>query len=207
MPRLDHLFVCTQPDPPEAQALRDLGFRVEFSREHPGQGTANRLLLFPDEYLELLYLADRTEAETNMVRLDRRIDWRETGASPFGIAMRGPRGEGPWVRYTLPGFPSGLWIDGRTLDDPRLPLVFVFDNPELTKGGPSTHGYPPSLFEHPCGADGILEARITGPGLASAPALPLPDNVGLAEGPPGMQLRLRGQVSPRGRVSSLLELA
>lgn len=206
MPRLDHLFVCTQPDPPEAQALRDLGFRVEFSREHPGQGTANRLLLFPDEYLELLFLADRAEAEANMVRLDRRVDWEQTGASPFGIAMRGPRGEGPWVSYTLPGFPSGLWIDGRTLDDPRLPLVFVFDNEELTKGGPSTHGYPPALLEHPCGADGIVEAVISGPGLSAAPWLPLPDNVRLEEGPVEMRLRLRGEGVPPGRVSPTLVL-
>jgi hypothetical protein len=196
MLQFDHVFVCVTPDPPEAETLRQLGFTVEFRRQHPGQGTENQLVLFPDHYLELLWLADRAEAEGNLVRLDRRVDWRTTGASPFGIALRGPKEgapEVPWTRYALDAFPVALWIDQRTLDDPQLPLVFVFDQPEAVEGGPKHGGYPRPFLEHACGATGIERVTVEGPGLGFAPDLPLPANVQLCEGPaPCMSMTLRG---------------
>ena len=60
-------------------------------RDHPGQGTANRCIFFENGYLELLWVADRgevTAAITRPTELDRRSRWRETAASPFGIALR-----------------------------------------------------------------------------------------------------------------------
>lgn len=210
MLQLDHLFVCTASDPPEAATLRKLGFTVEFERAHPGQGTRNLLLLMPRHYLELLFLDDREEAEGNLVRLDRRVDWRESGASPFGIALRGDKSAVvgvPWVHYTLPNFPAGLWIDGRTLDDPRLPLVFVFDRPDLVEGGPATQGYPPRLLTHDCGVTGIRKATVEGPGLGQAPPVPLPDDVVLAEAPqPRLVLALDSPTPVQADVGDLLAL-
>jgi hypothetical protein len=40
-------------------------------------------------YLELLHVGDHLEAARNRLRLDRRANWRTTGASPFGIGLRG----------------------------------------------------------------------------------------------------------------------
>jgi hypothetical protein len=211
MLQLDHLFVCVEPEPAEAETLRKLGFTVEFRREHPGQGTRNQLLLFAEHYLELLWLADRAEAEGNMVRLDRRVDWRKTGASPFGIAMRGPKDsapEVPWTLYELEGFPVNLWIDKRTLDDPRLPLVFVFDQPEAVAGGPQHGGYPRAFLEHACGATGIRLATVEGPGLGHAPDLPLPAQVQLREGPaPCLSMTLAGTQTVFGVAGELLRLS
>jgi len=206
---LDHVYVCTPPEPPEVDTLRKLGFTVEFSREHPGQGTRNRLLLLQDNFLELLFLADRSEAEANMLRLDRRIDWASTGASPFGIALRGHRGgvDAPWVRYALEGFPVGLWIDGRTIDDPSLPMVFVFDRPEDVPAGPRHGGYPKGLLEHATGSTRIESVVVHGPGMGRAPELPLPDTVTLRDAEAWtMQLELDGTLE-HTKVGPLLEVA
>ena len=205
---LDHAFVCTTPEPPELDALRELGFTVEFSREHPGQGTRNRLLLLQDNYLELLWLADRAEAEANMVRLDRRVDWAKTGACPFGIALRGSRAgtDVPWVRYTLEAFPITVWLDGRTLDEPSLPLVFALDRPEDIPAGPRHGGYPKAFLEHSCGSTRIESVTLYGPGLGRAPALALPDNVRLREAEAfRMKLEVDGRIA-RTNVGPLIEL-
>lgn len=204
---LDHVYVCTSPEPPEVEALRGLGFTVEFSRDHPGQGTRNRLLLLQDNYLELLFLADRREAENNMLRLDRRVDWAKTGASPFGVALRGSRQsvDAPWVQYSLEGFPIDLWIDGRTLDDPSLPMVFVFDRPDDVPAGPRHGGYPKALLEHATASTRIESVTLCGPGL-EAVALPLPPNVRLRNADaPDMRLGLDGK-APTTRIGPLLEL-
>lgn len=206
---LDHIFVCTAPDGPTAR-LRELGLTARFEREHPGQGTRNRLVLFGPNYLEILWLADREEAEGNLVRLDRRVDWRRTGASPFGIALRGRKDDAPevpWVHYQLAGFPVGLWIDGRTLDDPSLPLVFVFDRPADVPAGPARGGYPSALLRHGCGATAIASATVEGPGLHQAPALPLPDAVHLADAPqPRLTLALDGTSLPMTDADPILRL-
>ncbi len=191
--------------------MREIGFCVKFQREHPGQGTRNELLLFERNYLEWLCLADREEAEQNMVRLDRRIDWRETGASPFGIALRGPRaqlGELAWTKYAVPGFVLDLWIWSDSLDDPRLPLLIVFEqSAELAAaGGPHQQGYPPALFEHASGAGGIADCEIEGPGYGAAAAMNWPAGLRVRDGvSPRMRLSLEGS-SVRGRVGALLEL-
>ena len=212
MLQLDHLFVCVEPEPAEADILRTLGLTVEFRREHVGQGTRNQLVLFAEHYLELLWLADRTEAETNLVRLDRRVDWKTTGASPFGIALRGPKESAPdvpWTLYELEGFPVNLWLDQRTLDDPRLPLVFVFDQSEseAVSGGPRHGAFPPAFLQHGCGATGIQHAIIEGPGLGDAAQLPLPPQVQLRDGPaPCLSVTLAGPQPVCGVAGQLLRL-
>ena len=87
---LDHVFAFVAEGFPDEPLLDAAGYRVAFGRDHEGQGTANRLLLFAENYLELIWLARPDEAAANLLRLDRRADWRASGASPFGIGLRGP---------------------------------------------------------------------------------------------------------------------
>lgn len=180
---LDHVFVCVDPDPPELGGLRQLGLTSGFSRTHVGQGTRNELVLFAENYLELLFVSDRGEAQENMVRLDRRCDWKKTGTSPFGIALRGPRssvGAEPLIHYSLDGVSGGLWIVQRTLEDARLPLVILFDRSDPNAGGPANRDYAPELFKHACGAVGIGSIEFGVPGWTeSMEKLPLPSNVKL----------------------------
>lgn len=133
---LDHVFVLVPPGAAEARrALAALGLRESFARDHPGQGTSNLCYCFDNAYLELLWLRDRAEAERPPVartRLSERARWRETGASPFGIALRravddGADGGLPLESYDYeaPFLPAGVAIPvARSSDDPRQPFLF-----------------------------------------------------------------------------------
>lgn len=129
---LDHLFFCIAPDGPEPAALEALGLRESFRRDHPGQGTANLCYCFDNAYLELLWLTDEAQARAPAIartRLTERANWRSTGASPFGIALRGGAAEPPlpiahWD-YQPPYLPDGQSIAVAVFSDkPTQPLVF-----------------------------------------------------------------------------------
>ncbi|MFV8752301.1 VOC family protein [Nannocystaceae bacterium ST9] len=197
---LDHLFVFVEPDfvdSSEHTELRELGLNLEFGRVHVGQGTANRLALFPDEYLELLWLADRREAERNPLRLDRRADWRPNAGDPFGVCLRGhldPALRERWFwPYQLTGMPAPVWI-ARLGDDPRWPMLFVIDgDPEL---GPRTRSHAPELLIHPGGQTGIARATLASRGdwrRALGPlAELLPESLRVEQGEPKLVVALRG---------------
>jgi hypothetical protein len=129
---IDHVFVFIAPGAPEAAALTKLGLTESFRRPHPGQGTANACFCFDNAYLELLWIADAHEAATCALArsgIAARAGWRQTGASPFGIALRSadPAAALPFPSwdYTAPFLPAGMTIPVATAsDDPRQPLLF-----------------------------------------------------------------------------------
>src|SRR5690242_11286415 len=91
---IDHLVVCASPGAPEARELVRFGLTEGAPNQHPGQGTACRRFFFRNAYLELLWVVDRAELQSALVRrtgLWERLN-RERGASPFGMALR-PNGE------------------------------------------------------------------------------------------------------------------
>jgi hypothetical protein len=88
---LDHLFVCTVPGAPEAEELVRFGLREGPSNQHLGQGTANRRFDFANAMIELLWVSDAREAQSECTRrtlLWERWSSREGKASPFGICVR-----------------------------------------------------------------------------------------------------------------------
>lgn len=88
---LDHLFVCTEPDAPEAEELVRFGLREGPPNIHPGQGTANRRFAFRNAMIELLWVSDTAEAKSERTRstmLWERWSGRRSGVSPFGICLR-----------------------------------------------------------------------------------------------------------------------
>jgi len=87
---LDHVFSFVDPAEAEACARAEAaGWVLDAGIEHEGQGTRNRRLWFDEQYLELLWISSRADAVANPLRLDRRADWRTSGACPFGIGLRG----------------------------------------------------------------------------------------------------------------------
>ncbi len=61
------------------------------SNQHPGQGTANRRFAFANAMIELLWVSDAREAQsqsTSRTLLWERWSGRENNASPFGICLR-----------------------------------------------------------------------------------------------------------------------
>ena len=130
---LDHVFAFVAPALSEVARLEAAGFVVTPPHGHPGQGTANRCVMFPNAYLELIHLASRAEAEANVMRLDRRADFTSTGECPFGIGLRGTLTDAEraafWPYeppYRKPGGPP-IWIHRETSEVAGLPLVFVVE--------------------------------------------------------------------------------
>jgi glyoxalase-like protein len=128
---LDHVFIC--PENPQAAERELSDFGLQFSRRgiHRGQGTANACAFFDNAYLELLWRHNDDELQSEVVApvgLWQRVRWRETGASPFGVAFRPENSKVPvetWP-YEAPFLPAGANIPIVT---PRFrwrePLTFI----------------------------------------------------------------------------------
>lgn len=92
---LDHLIVFSSIGAPEADELVRLGLTESSPNTHPGQGTANRRFCFENAYLELLWVHNPEEAQSESVRptqLWERWCGRSSNACPFGVALRPARG-------------------------------------------------------------------------------------------------------------------
>lgn len=111
-----------------ARRLEDDGWVLDAGQAHRGQGTRNRRLVWPEQFLELLWVADVGEARSNPLGLDRRAAWAITGASPFGLAFRGrisaAESDKFWL-YDVLG--PRIWIHRDNERFPERPLVFVLE--------------------------------------------------------------------------------
>jgi hypothetical protein len=88
---LDHLFVCTAPGAPEAEKFVQFGLHEGLPNQHPGQGTANRRFAFANAMIELFWVSDASEAQSQSASrtlLWERWSGRAHNASPFGICLR-----------------------------------------------------------------------------------------------------------------------
>ena len=88
---LDHVFVCTAPGAPEGDELVRFGLREGSPNRHPGQGTSCRRFPFVNAMLELVWVSDAEEAQSESSRrtlLWERWSGRTGAASPFGICLR-----------------------------------------------------------------------------------------------------------------------
>ena len=128
---LDHVFICVEDAPVAERALADFGLRFDLHAIHEGQGTANACAFFDNAYLELLARRDDHELQSPPVRplaLWERVRWRQTGASPFGIAFRTEDAEScidTWP-YEAAFLPSGKNIPIVTAPHAaHEPLVFL----------------------------------------------------------------------------------
>jgi hypothetical protein len=65
---LDHLFVCTAPGGPEAEKLVEFGLHEGPPNRHLGQGTANRRFAFVNAMIELFWVNDASEAQSQSTR-------------------------------------------------------------------------------------------------------------------------------------------
>lgn len=135
---VDHVFICSAPGAPEAQALLELGLAEGAPSSHPGQGTANRRFFFQNAMLELLWIADEHEATSALTRsthLWERWTGRGTRACPFGICLRPSSSDvrdppfDAWSyrpRYLPSGARLDIAMNASVLDEPML---FFFTPP------------------------------------------------------------------------------
>ena len=147
---LDHVFICTAVNAPEAQALLTFGLIEGSSNVHPGQGTANRRFFFEGGFIELLWVANPVDAQSELTTPTRLWDrWSGSVNSqntrqnaqicPFGIGFSaiGEAAAPPpfesWAyhpRY-LPADKSILFAKGTPLSEPEL-FYLSWPNPQTS---------------------------------------------------------------------------
>jgi hypothetical protein len=151
----DHLFIFTDVGAIEADRLLSFGLVEGSSRVHRGQGTTNRCFFFHNAMLELLWVYDAREAQSD--RIYRTCLWersrdRNHGACPFGICLRSTgESEGTiafssWA-YQPPYLPENVSIavgtNSEILTEPMLFQIPWGKRPDLFSGEklqPLEHG-------------------------------------------------------------------
>lgn len=166
---LDHVFICTAVDAPEAEQLIELGWSEGTPNTHPGQGTANRRFFFDNAFLELVWVADAHEAQSALVRrtgLWERWSRRSGGASPFGIGLRpAAKSDGeipfPTWEYRPPYLPDPLVIHmGENSQVVTEPLVFFLSFARRPDSYPdSAHRQP---LKHTAGIHSMTRLMVHG---------------------------------------------
>ncbi len=209
---LDHVFSFIEPSPVWEAALAAVGLVVEAGTYHHGQGTRNRRVCFRAQYLELVWVSDAREAAANLLRLDRRANWKTTGASPFGLGLRGQL-PAQFAREFFSYRPryapnSQVWIHNDNRDEPSHPLLFVFETGTSGESMLPKNRFAPEAFNHRPARHGIKSIRFTGqvgsellralPNVAFEQSRHVHMAIELDGGPPDNELALAEHVSIRG---------
>lgn len=125
---IDHIFICTENKAPSGDLLVEFGLVEGSSNKHPGQGTANRRFYFRNFMLELLWIENLEEAQserTKLMRLFERCESTSNKYSPFGIGFRPTKEIGE-----TPPFPS--W-DYHPVYLPESLKIQIADNTPLSE--------------------------------------------------------------------------
>lgn len=165
----DHLFICTSVGAPEAEALRQLGLFEGSSNDHLGQGTRNRRFFFRNAMLELLWVVNEQEVESDAIaptRLGPRWRYRQNGECPFGLLFRqDPQQTSSSLPFSTwdfcpPYLPAPLKIDVAAGTASTEPLIAVIPFGGRPDGFSSEHRQP---LEHPLGVQEVTQVRLTLP--------------------------------------------
>lgn len=199
----DHVFCLVDDLDQTAARINDAGWTTDAGSAHPGQGTRNRRVAWPEHYLELLCVVDRDEAAGNRLSLDQRAAWRHTGASPFGIGLRGQLPDQHRADYWLyDELGVRIWVHRDTHRAPDRPLVFAL---ELTaqqlrhRAARTTTARPTS----PQPASAIQRIEIT---AAEAPRLPAHDGPAIVHTHGEPQLTVHAGPGPAQPITDILAI-
>ena len=67
MIEIDHLFICSKNDGDEANLIAESGFTEGEGRDHSGQGTTNRRFVFSNFFLEILWIKNQDEIQSDRI--------------------------------------------------------------------------------------------------------------------------------------------
>lgn len=162
----DHIFIGVNDHRQGAEALKALGLVEGAPNTHPGQGTANRRFFLRNAFIELLYLTDEAEAQSQLTaptRLYDRLKGDDAHAAPFGVCFR-PSSEGeaplfPVWEYRPQYLPAALKVDvgHAPVSEPMWFFLAFANRPDEA---PIERAQP---FEHPNGFREMTAVRITTP--------------------------------------------
>lgn len=162
---LDHIFCFCEPNlADEVKAVNKIGLTLHPGNKHPGQGTANRAVIFEENYLEFIFLESLADAKNNPLKLHKRADWRNTGSSQFGICLRGNISKDEidqFWEYNPPYWPSGvIYIHKSNEDAPEQPLIFVIPSSSRPADKPNINSVH---LTHETASKAIKKIEIVGP--------------------------------------------
>jgi Glyoxalase-like domain len=199
---LDHVFCMVDDLDEAASRVEGAGWVLDAGSVHAGQGTRNRRLVWPQQYLELVCITDSIEARSNRLRLDRRGHWSSTGASPFGLGFRGELPDECRRDYWLyDELGPRIWVHRDNEQAHERPLVFVLEltAEERERRRSRSQGL---LSQQPAGT--LEEVRVRGPASARLPPYDGP-RVAQCDGTPHLELRAgRG---PARRITDILAIS
>lgn len=95
----DHVFIWVPQGSPAVGLLQKSGLHTDGEvHKHVGQGTSSVVFMFENAYLELIWVDEpevaRQRSQEMGTDLLARVDWRRTGASPFGVGLHRRAGAG-----------------------------------------------------------------------------------------------------------------
>jgi Glyoxalase-like domain len=86
----DHIFIFTNDQGKVADQLVAFGLKEGSNRVHVGQGTTNRKFYFENFFLEILWVHDETEINSELLKLIglwQRVNHQSNSFSPFGLCI------------------------------------------------------------------------------------------------------------------------
>ncbi len=129
---IDHIFIFSNKNGKEFDDLVNFGFTEGSSRIHPGQGTINRKVYFDNFFLEILWVIDEKEIQsetTAETKLWERSQFKKNKYSPYGLCLVNSNTTDKLFEkskiYQPNYFPKGMSIDIITNEqNPELPWTF-----------------------------------------------------------------------------------
>ena len=170
---LDHVFVWVAKGAPEAEALQKAGLHLQpETNQHTGQGTASKIFIFENLYLELIWIEDEQAAAKNAARsgtdMLRRARWQQTGASPFGVGLHRLTGAEAALPFPVKSYwsewmqPNTVIEFAQSVTNEREPMYFVLPG-YLSINTPAMAKMLNERFNssrHPLGASRLTNLRI-----------------------------------------------
>jgi len=157
---IDHIFIISNDIGKEADDLVNFSFIEGSGRIHPGQGTINRKFYFANFFLEILWVVDEKEIQsevTSITKLWERSQFFKNEYSPFGLCVANKSSTDKLFEkgeiYQPNYFPKGVLLDIITNEEyPKLPWTFRLPN----IGEIKTHYEP---IEHSNGINSLTQAE------------------------------------------------
>jgi hypothetical protein len=129
---VDHIFIFSNNRGKEASDLIEFGLTEGSNRLHSGQGTTNRKFYFDNFFLEILWVVNEDEIQselTEKTKLWERSQFEKNGNSRFGLCLVNSKSTDNLFEkseiYEPNYFPKGMSIDIITNEqNPNLPWTF-----------------------------------------------------------------------------------
>lgn len=127
--KLDHIFIFSTSKGSEADELVRFGLTEGSSRVHPGQGTTNRKFYFENFFLEILWVHDPSEIQsqrTRVTKLWERSNFKHNNYAPFGLCLINDDASDQIFTKSSTYQPSYFPEDKKIefITEPQLPWIF-----------------------------------------------------------------------------------